>query len=40
MAVSHTGWEEDVARVLCRIKEGQPQGCSYARQGKVPSPRV
>lgn len=20
MAVSHTGWEEDVARMLCRIK--------------------
>lgn len=26
MAVSHTGWEEDAARMLCRRKRGQPRG--------------
>lgn len=26
MAVSHTGWEEDAARMLCRRKKGQALG--------------
>lgn len=34
MAVSHTGWEDDVARMLCRTKKGQPPGGSHAREGK------
>lgn len=39
VAVSHTGWEEDSARILCRTKKDQPLGGSHDRARKGPQPQ-